>query len=68
MLIILGTADGDVSFSNGQYTASSIPDAKLYPLNSVRNAVWLGNHVEQIDRALLGFLKVQADAEGRSVP
>lgn len=56
-LVIHGTADKDVSFSNAEFSASSIPNARLYRIENVGHLVWLGEHVSQMNSELVGFLK-----------
>jgi pimeloyl-ACP methyl ester carboxylesterase len=56
-LVIHGTADGDVSFSNAEFAASSIPNAKLYRLENVGHLVWLGDHVSKMNSDLIRFLR-----------
>jgi len=58
--VIHGTADRDVAFSNAEFTAATIPDAKLCRLERVGHIVWLGNHVEQMNSELLTFLRAHA--------
>lgn len=56
-LVIHGTVDKDVSFSNAEFSVSSIPNAKLYRLEDVGHVVWLGEHVSQMNSDLVDFLK-----------
>ena len=56
-LVVHGTADRDVPFSNAKYTARSIPNAILYNLENVGHIVWLGEHAKQMDSDILEFLK-----------
>ena len=56
-LVIHGTVDGDVSFSNAEFAASSIPNAKLYRLENIGHLVWLGEHVSKMNSELIRFLK-----------
>jgi pimeloyl-ACP methyl ester carboxylesterase len=62
-LVIHGTADGDVPFSDGRYTADSIPKARMYSLEDVGHIVWLGEHVEKMDQDMLDFLRENLVAE-----
>ncbi|MHA2229765.1 MAG: alpha/beta fold hydrolase [Candidatus Thorarchaeota archaeon] len=55
-LVVHGTADGDVSFSNAEFAASSIPNAKLYSLENIGHMVWLGEHVSKMNSELIRFL------------
>ncbi|MHA2020111.1 MAG: alpha/beta fold hydrolase [Candidatus Thorarchaeota archaeon] len=56
-LVIHGTVDGDVSFSNAEFAASSIPNAKLYSLENMGHLVWLGEHVSKMNSEIIRFLK-----------
>ena len=56
-LVIHGTVDKDVSFSNAEFSVSSIPNAKLYRLDNVGHVLWLGEHVSQMNSELVDFLK-----------
>ncbi len=56
-LVIHGTADADVSFANAEFSASSIPNARLYTIENVGHLVWLGEHVSQMNSELVGFLR-----------
>jgi len=56
-LVIHGTVDGDVSFSNAEFAASSIPNAKLYKLENIGHVVWLGEHVSKMNSELIRFLR-----------
>jgi pimeloyl-ACP methyl ester carboxylesterase len=56
-LVIHGTVDGDVSFSNAEFAASSIPNAKLYAIENIGHVVWLGEHVPEMNSELIRFLK-----------
>jgi pimeloyl-ACP methyl ester carboxylesterase len=56
-LVIHGTVDKDVSFANAEFSASSIPNARLYRLENVGHLVWLGEHVSQMNLELVGFLR-----------
>ncbi|MFW9861708.1 MAG: alpha/beta fold hydrolase [Candidatus Thorarchaeota archaeon] len=56
-LVIHGTVDGDVSFSNAEFAASSIPNAKLYKLENIGHVVWLGEHVPEMNSEIIRFLK-----------
>ena len=56
-LVVHGTVDGDVSFSNAEFAASSIPNAKLYKIENVGHLVWLGNHVSKMNSEIISFLR-----------
>ncbi|MHA2213477.1 MAG: alpha/beta fold hydrolase, partial [Candidatus Thorarchaeota archaeon] len=56
-LVIHGTEDGDVSFSNAEFAASSIPNAELHKYENVGHVVWLGEHVSKMNSELIGFLR-----------
>ncbi|MCK5390364.1 MAG: alpha/beta hydrolase, partial [Candidatus Thorarchaeota archaeon] len=56
-LVIHGTVDKDVSFSNAEFSVSSIPNAKLYRLDNIGHVLWLGEHVSQMNSELVDFLK-----------
>ena len=56
-LVIHGTVDGDVSFSNAEFAASSIPNARLYSIENVGHLVWLGEHVPEMNSELIRFLR-----------
>jgi len=56
-LVIHGTVDGDVSFSNAEFSASSIPNARLYKIENVGHIVWLGNHVTKMNSKIISFLR-----------
>ncbi len=56
-LVIHGTVDKDVSFSNAEFSVSSIPNANLYRLEDVGHVVWLGDHVSQMNSELVDFVK-----------
>ncbi len=56
-LVIHGTVDGDVSFSNAEFAASSIPNAELYRLENIGHLVWLGEHVSKMNSELIRFLR-----------
>ncbi len=56
-LVIHGTVDGDVSFSNAEFAASSIPNAELYKIENVGHLVWLGEHVPKMNSELIRFLR-----------
>jgi pimeloyl-ACP methyl ester carboxylesterase len=56
-LVIHGTVDKDVSFSNAEFAASSIPNAKLYSLENIGHMVWLGEHVSEMNSEIVRFLR-----------
>jgi len=58
-LVIHGTVDGDVPFSNAEFASSSIPNAKLYKIKNVGHLVWLGNHVSKMNSEIISFLREQ---------
>ena len=55
-LVIHGTVDTDVSFSNAEYSVDSIVNARLKKLDDVGHIVWLGNHVSQMNSEITEFL------------
>ena len=63
-LVIHGTADMDVSYSNAEYSAATIPNAKLYPLENVGHVVWLGKHVAKMNSSMIAFLRGAYNEEG----
>ena len=56
-LVVHGTVDKDVSFSNAEYAASSIPNARLYRLENIGHLVWLGEHVSEMNSEIVRFLR-----------
>ncbi|MGD9381692.1 MAG: alpha/beta hydrolase [Candidatus Thorarchaeota archaeon] len=56
-LVIHGTVDGDVSFSNAEFAASSIPNAELYRLENMGHLVWLGEHVSEMNAEIISSLR-----------
>ncbi|MHA1963250.1 MAG: alpha/beta fold hydrolase [Candidatus Thorarchaeota archaeon] len=56
-LVIHGTVDGDVSYSNAEFAASSIPNARLYSLENIGHIAWLGEHVPEMNSELIRFLR-----------
>lgn len=56
-MVVHGTVDLDVSFSNAEFSANSIPNAKLYSVENVGHVVWLGEHVSQMNLDLVEFLR-----------
>lgn len=56
-LVIHGTADKDVSFANAEFSASSIPNAKLNRLEGIGHIAWLGKHVSQMNAELVDFVR-----------
>ncbi len=56
-MIVHGTVDLDVSFSNAEFSANSIPNARLYRVEDVGHLVWLGEHVSQMNSDLIAFLR-----------
>lgn len=56
-MVVHGTVDLDVSFSNAEFSANSIPNAKLYSIENVGHVVWLGEHVSQMNSDLVEFLR-----------
>ncbi|MGD9380824.1 MAG: alpha/beta hydrolase [Candidatus Thorarchaeota archaeon] len=62
-LVIHGTADGDVPFTDGKYIAESIPNARMYSLDDVGHIVWLGEHAEEMNQDILKFLRENIVAE-----
>ncbi len=62
-LVIHGTVDGDVSYSNAEFAASSIPNAKLYSLENIGHVVWLGEHVSKMNSDLIEFLREHSERD-----
>jgi len=56
-LVLHGTVDGDVSYSNAEFAASSIPNARLYSLENIGHIAWLGEHVPEMNAELIKFLR-----------
>ncbi|MHA2078123.1 MAG: alpha/beta fold hydrolase [Candidatus Thorarchaeota archaeon] len=56
-LVVHGTVDKDVSFSNAEFAASSIPNARLYILENIGHLVWLGEHVSEMNSEIVRFLR-----------
>ncbi|MHA2042771.1 MAG: alpha/beta fold hydrolase, partial [Candidatus Thorarchaeota archaeon] len=56
-LVIHGTVDGDVSYSNAEFAASSIPNARLYNLENIGHIAWLGEHVSEMNSEIIRFLR-----------
>jgi pimeloyl-ACP methyl ester carboxylesterase len=56
-MVVHGTADTVVSFSNAEFSANSIPNAKLYRIENVGHIVWLGEHVSKMNSDLIEFLR-----------
>jgi pimeloyl-ACP methyl ester carboxylesterase len=56
-LVVHGTADGEVSYSNAEFSASSIPNARLYSLEDVGHVARLGEHVSEMNSKILEFLR-----------
>ncbi len=56
-LVIHGTVDGDVSYSNAEFSATSIPNARLLSLENIGHVVWLGEHVSKMNSELIKFLR-----------
>ena len=56
-MVVHGTVDLDVSFSNAEFSVNSIPNAKLYSIENVGHVVWLGEHVSQMNLELVEFLR-----------
>ena len=56
-MVVHGTVDTDVSFSNAEFSANSIPNARLYRLENVGHLVWLGEHVSKMNSDILEFLR-----------
>ncbi len=59
-LVIHGTVDGDVSYSNAEFAASSIPNARLYSIENIGHIAWLGEHVPEMNSEIIRFLKDQS--------
>ncbi|MHA1949664.1 MAG: alpha/beta fold hydrolase [Candidatus Thorarchaeota archaeon] len=56
-MVIHGTVDTDVSYSNAEFSANSIPNARLYSIENVGHVVWLGKHVSKMNSDILEFLR-----------
>ncbi len=56
-LVVHGTVDTNVSFTNAEYSASKIPNARLCKLDSVGHIVWLGEHVPMMNSEIVQFLR-----------
>lgn len=56
-LVIHGTVDGDVSYSNAKFSASSISNARLLSLENIGHVVWLGEHVSRMNSDIIEFLR-----------
>ncbi len=56
-MVVHGTVDTDVSFSNAEFSANSIPNARLYKIENIGHVVWLGEHVSKMNSDLLEFLR-----------
>ncbi|MGY5875404.1 MAG: alpha/beta hydrolase [Candidatus Thorarchaeota archaeon] len=56
-MVVHGTVDTDVKFSNAEFSANSIPNARLYRLENIGHLVWLGEHVSEMNSDLLEFLR-----------
>ena len=56
-MVVHGTVDTDVSYSNAEFSANSIPNARLYSIENVGHVVWLGAHVSKMNSDLLEFLR-----------
>ena len=59
-LVIHGTVDGDVSYSNAEFAASSIPNARLYSIENIGHIVWFGEHVSEMNAELIRFLRAHS--------
>jgi pimeloyl-ACP methyl ester carboxylesterase len=56
-LVVHGTADTDVPFTNAEFSSSSIPNARLYKIEKAGHVVWLGEHVPQMNSEMVQFLR-----------
>ncbi|MGD9395901.1 MAG: alpha/beta hydrolase [Candidatus Thorarchaeota archaeon] len=56
-MVVHGTVDTDVSFSNAEFSTNSIPNSRLYKFDNVGHLVWLGEHVSKMNSDLLEFLR-----------
>ncbi|TFF84652.1 alpha/beta hydrolase [Candidatus Thorarchaeota archaeon] len=56
-LVVQGTADTDVPFTNAEFSSSSIPNARLYKIEKAGHVVWLGEHVPQMNSEMVQFLR-----------
>ena len=59
-LVIHGTVDGDVSYSNAEFAASSIPNARLYSIENIGHIAWLGDHVSEMNSEIVRFLRAHS--------
>ncbi|MGY5881969.1 MAG: alpha/beta hydrolase, partial [Candidatus Thorarchaeota archaeon] len=56
-MVIHGDADTDTAFSNAEFSANSIPNARLYSIENIGHLIWLGEHVSKMNSDLLDFLR-----------
>ncbi|MHA2360004.1 MAG: alpha/beta fold hydrolase, partial [Candidatus Thorarchaeota archaeon] len=56
-MVIHGTADTDVPFSNAEFSANTIPNARLYRIENVGHVIWLGEHVSKMDSDIIEFVR-----------
>ena len=56
-MVIHGDVDTDTVFSNAEFSANSIPNARLYKIENIGHVVWLGEHVSKMNSDLLEFLR-----------
>ncbi|MGY5859815.1 MAG: alpha/beta hydrolase [Candidatus Thorarchaeota archaeon] len=56
-MVVHGVVDKDVSFSNAEFSTTSIPNARLIRIEKVGHVVWLGEHVSKMNSDLLEFLR-----------
>ena len=64
-LVVHGTVDTDVPFSNAEFSANSIPNARLYSIENIGHLVWLGEHVSKMNSDLLEYLGELMQLESR---
>ena len=58
-LIVHGTADNDVPYSNSQQAAKRICDATLYTIEGAHHLLWLSDQAPAMIRTQTDFLKAQ---------
>ena len=56
-MVIHGTVDTDVPFSNAEFSANAIPNARLYRIENVGHVIWLGEHVSKMNSDILEFVR-----------
>lgn len=56
-MVIHGTVDTDVPFSNAEFSANTIPNARLYRIENAGHLIWLGKHVSKMDSDIIKFVR-----------